>query len=263
MIIENSTFNNNGGDSTKANLMQFGEEDTALVNNNVIIRNSNIINRPELGGNTAPEGLVIFNGSGFLIDSSIFNIDNTGQDPELDLSAIHPIGTSNMIIRNSIFQGPATNALYPDENSSNIVIENNLVSEALKNGIFLAATTASTVVGNTVVNNGTNGIFIGEASSSNAIVNNIVNNNGFTPISSSAAPIGNGIAIASDSSKNIIEGNAVFNNAVNGIDNEGTNNKIFGNEAFGNGNKNYFPTTGIVISNAGSATLAGANISSM
>jgi len=211
-------------------------------------------------GNTAPEGITIFNGTGFLIDSCIIDIDNTDQDPDADLSGIHPIATSNTIIRNSIFQGPATNGIYPDEDSSGIVIENNLVSGALKDGIFLAATTASTVVGNTVINNGTNGIFLGEVSSSNVISNNVVNGNGFNPIASSIPPIGNGIAIATDSSMNIIQGNTVFNNAVNGIDDQGTNNQIINNIAYGNAGNNFSPAT-IIVSTPGSATLAGANIS--
>jgi len=270
MMVENSTFGNQGGDPAKPNMVQFGDADPSQMANDVIISNSTIINRPALGGNTAPEGLGIYQGSGFIVDSCVIDIDNTGQDQAADLSGIHISnpglgmnGTiaSNVIVRNCIIQGPATDGLYPDVGSSGVLLENNLVSGALKDGIFLAGTTNSTVVGNTVVNNGTNGIFLGEVSSSNSIMNNVVNGNGFNPITASLPPIGNGIAIASDSSMNIVEGNTVFNNSVDGIDNEGSNNQIIGNNASGNGNQNFHSVSPIIVSTAGASTLVGANIS--
>lgn len=270
MMVENCTFVNVDGDPSKLNLVQFGDADPSQVANDVTILNCIIRNRPAPGGNTSPEGLGLYQGSGFLVDSCVIDIDNTNQDPAADLSGIHISnpglginGTvaSNVIIRNCIIQGPATDGLYPDVGSSNVLIENCLVSGAAKDGIFVAGTTGCTVINNTVVNNSTNGIFVGEVSPSNAIIANVVNNNGFNPITSSLPPFGNGISIASDSSLNIIQGNVVFNNAVNGIDNEGTNNQIFGNNAFGNANQNFHSVTTIVVSSAGTATLAGANIS--
>jgi parallel beta-helix repeat protein len=270
MMVEKCIFVNVDGNSAKLNLVQFGDADPSQVCNDVTISNCIIRNRPAPGGNTAPEGLGLYQGSGFLVDSCVIDIDNTNQDPAADLSGIHVSnpglginGTvaSNVIIRNCIIQGPATDGLYPDVGSSNILIENNLVSGAAKDGIFLAGTTGCTVIGNTVVNNATNGIFLGEISPSNAVINNVVNNNGFDPITSSLPPFGNGISIASDSSFNLIQGNDACNNAVNGVDNEGTNNQIFGNNAFGNGNQNFHSVSTIIVSSAGSATLTGANIS--
>jgi parallel beta-helix repeat protein len=274
MIVDNCSFTNIGGASTKLNLVQFGDANPEQACNDVIFSNCTIINRPAhlpTLGNTAPEGLGIYQGSGFLVDSCVIDIDNTNQDPDADLSGIHISnpglginGTiaSNVIVRNCIIQGPATDGLYPDIGSSGVVLENNLVTGALKDGIFLAGTTASTVVGNTVVNNGTNGIFVGEVSSSNAIIDNVVNNNGFNPISASLPPIGNGIAIASDSPMNTVQGNTVFNNAIYGIDDQGANNQIIGNIAYANATNNYHTAIGVIIvSTAGAATLTGANIS--
>ena len=271
MTVENSTFGNQGGDPAKANLVQFGDANPAQVANNVIFNNNTIINRPALGGNTAPEGLGIYQGSGFIVDSNMIDIDNTGQDPAADLSGIHISnpglgvnGTtaSNVIVRNSVIQGPATDGIYPDVGSSGIVLENNLVSGALKDGIFLAGTTASTVVGNTAINNGTNGIFLGEVSSSNMVSNNVVSGNGFNPITASIPPVGNGIGIAADSSMNTIQGNTISNNAAFGIDNLGTSNQILNNTASSNGSGNFHTATGtIVTSTAGTSTLTGANIS--
>jgi parallel beta-helix repeat protein len=270
IMVDKCIFDNVDGDPAKLNLVQFGDADPSQVCNDITIRYCIIRNRPAPGGNTAPEGLGLYQGSGFLVDSCVIDIDNTDQDPAADLSGIHVsnpgLGTngtiaSNVIIRNCIIQGPATDGLYPDVGSSNVLIENNLVSGAAKDGIFVAGTTGCTVIGNTVVNNATNGIFVGEVSPSNAIINNVVNNNGFDPITSSLPPFGNGISIASDSSFNLVQGNDAFNNAVNGIDNEGANNQIFGNNAFGNGNQNFHSVSTIVVSSAGAATLAGANIS--
>lgn len=274
MMVDNCIFTNDGGSSSKLNLVQFGDADPSQVCNDVTISNCTIINRPAHTprlGNTAPEGLGLYQGSGFLVDSCVIDIDNTDQDPAADLSGIHVsnpgLGSNgtiatNVIIRNCIIQGPATDGLYPDVGSSNILIENCLVSNALKDGIFVAGTTGCTVIGNTVVNNGTNGIFVGETSPSNAILNNVVSNNGFNPILSSLLPIGNGIGIASDSSDNLVQGNDTFSNAVYGIDDEGTNNQIFGNTAYNNGTGNYFAATDtIIISIPGTPTLTGANIS--
>lgn len=273
MIIENCSFTNDGGDAAKPNLVQFGGANPKDICNDIIMRNCTIINRPSHTphlGNTAPEGLGIYQGSGFLVESCVIDIDNTNQDPDADLSGIHisnpglgANGTiaSNVIIRNCVIQGPATDGVYPDVGSSGVVIENCLVTGALKDGIFLAGTSASTVANNTVVNNGTNGIFVGETSTSNAISGNIVNSNGTNPILTSIPPFGNGIAIASDSSMNIIQGNTVFNNAVNGIDDQGTNNQIYNNTAYANANNNYNAATDIIIvSNPGNPALTAANI---
>jgi parallel beta-helix repeat protein len=273
MMVDNCSFTNRGGSSKKPNLVQFGDANPEQLANDVIFRNCTIINRASetQSDNPAPEGLGIYQGSGFIVDFCVIDIDNTNQDPAADLSGIHISnpglgvnGTvaSNVIIRNSIIQGPATDGLYPDVGTSGVLIENNLVSGALKDGIFLAGTTGATVIGNTVINNGTNGIFVGETSTSNAIIGNVVNGNGFNPINSSLPPVGNGIAIASDSSTNTVQGNTVFNNAVNGIDDEGTNNQIFGNTAYANASNNYHSATDtITISSSGSAALVGTNIS--
>src|SRR5208337_4810349 len=125
-----------------------------------IFTNCTIRNRPPEGGNTAPEGLGLYNVSGVLVDSCIVDIDNTGQPQEIDLSGIHigngtgvQVGT-NVTIRNTIVQGPSTDGFYPDIGSTNIVIENCLASGALKDGIFLAGTSSSTVQNCTVVSNG-------------------------------------------------------------------------------------------------------------
>lgn len=270
MMVNNCSFTNTHGSSSKPNLVQFGGAKPDQLCSDVIIKNCTIINRPESGGNTAPEGLGLYQGSGFLVESCVIDIDNTDQDPAADLSGIHisnpglgANGTiaSNVIINNCIIQGPATDGIYPDIGSSNVLIENCLVTGAQKDGIFLAGTSASTVINNTVVNNGTNGIFLGEVSFSNAIINNVVNNNGANPILSSIPPFGNGIAIASDSSMNIIQGNTVFSNANNGIDDQGTNNQIFGNTAFGNTNNNFNAATDtIVVSNPGNSSLAASNV---
>ncbi|MFI5343412.1 MAG: right-handed parallel beta-helix repeat-containing protein [Chlamydiales bacterium] len=242
MIVENCSFTNNGGDSGKPNLVQFGDVFVSdQVANDVIFQNCTIVNRPPPGGNTAPEGLGLYNVSGFLVDSCIIDIDNTGQPQEKDLSNIHigngsgiQVGT-NVTIRNTIVQGPATDGFYPDIGSTFIVIEDCLASGALKDGIFLAGTTSSTVQNCTVTNNGTNGIFLGEISPSNAIINNVITNNGFNPITPitdpSLPPTGNGLGIASDSSFNLIQGNKIFNNAIN-IQDEGFHNVFIDNTIF-------------------------------
>lgn len=272
LFIENCSFTNITGDPAKPNLVQLGDADPSQVCNDVIIRNCTIINRPSHSplGNTAPEGLGIYQGTGFLVESCVIDIDNTNQDPAADLSGIHIsnpglglAGTvaSNVIIRDCLIQGPATDGLYPDVGSSGVVIEGCLVSGAQKDGIFLAGTTASTVRNNTVVNNGTNGIFLGETSIGNAVNNNVVNNNGFNPILSSLLPLGNGIAIATDSSANTLQHNEVFNNAVNGIDDQGTGNQIYYNTSYGNLNLNYNAATDIIIvSHPGDPAKAAENI---
>lgn len=273
LLIEDCTFSNVTGDPAKANLIQCGDAAPEQSCNDVIIKNCTITNRPAhspMLGNTAPEGLGIYQGSGFLIDSCIIDIDNTDQDPDADLSGIHisnpglGAGTiaSGVIVRDCIIQGPATNGLYPDVGATNIIIENCLVSGASKNGIFLAGTSACTVENNTVTNNGTNGIFIGETSIANAVTSNTVNANGFAPILSSIAPMGNGISIASDSSQNSIQYNTIFANAVNGINDLGTNNQIYNNRAYANSSGNYSAATDIIVVNIpGNPALAAENIS--
>lgn len=241
MMVDNCSFTNVGGDPGKANLVQFGDVFTPQqVAIDVTFRNCTIVNRPDLGGNTAPEGLGLYNVSGVLVDSCIVDIDNTGQDPTLDLSAIH-IGNgsgvqvgSNVTIRNTISEGPATDGFYPDIGSSNILMDSCLVSNALKDGIFLAGSSACVVQNCTVVNNGTNGIFIGEVSSNNAVLNNVVIQNGFNIISPpSLPPTGNGIAIQGDgSSFNLIQNNQVFRNAVENIDDDGTSDVVVDNTTF-------------------------------
>ncbi len=269
LLIDGCSFSDNGGDPTKANLVQFGDAALTQICNDVVMRNCTIINKqPAL--TTSPEGLGIYHGSGFLIDSCVIDIDNTNQDPTVDLSCVHISnpglgisGTvaSNVIVRNCVIQGPATNGLYPDVGSSGVVIEYCLASGAQKDGIFLAGTTNSTVQNNTVVNNGTNGIFLGETSTSNAINNNIVGNNGFNPILTSLPPFGNGISIAADSGLNTIQHNEVFNNTLNGINDQGTGNRIFYNSAYANPSANYVAATDIIITVApGAASLAGQNV---
>ena len=181
MRVENCSFTNNGGDSGKPNLVQFGDVNTPeQVANDIIFKNCTLVNRPPEDGNTAPEGLGLYNVSGVLVDSCVIDIDNTGQPQEIDLSGIHigngsgvQIGT-NVTVRNTLCKGPSTDGFYPDIGSTNIVIDNCLASDALKDGIFLAGTSASVVSNCTVVNNGTNGIFLGETSFDNAVINNVV-----------------------------------------------------------------------------------------
>lgn len=273
MLIENCLFTNVAGDPTKANLVQFGDADPAQLCHDIIFKKCTLVNRPAHTptlGNTAPEGLGIYQGSGFLVDSCLIDIDNTNQDPTIDLSGIHIsnpglglAGTiaSDVTIRNCIIQGPATNGLYPDVGSSGIVIDNCLVTSALKDGIFLAGTTTSIVKNNTVVNNGTNGIFLGETSVANAVNNNLVSNNGFNPILTSLSPTGNGISIALDSSSNIVQYNQVFDNNINGIDDQGTGNQIYNNVAYANGSNNYFAATDtIIVSHPGDPVKTAQNI---
>lgn len=268
MMVNNCSFTNTHGDNDKPNLVQFGGAETEQACFDVTFRNCTIINSCDCS-TTSPEGLGIYQGSGFLVDSCVIDINNIGQDPSIDLSGIHisnpGLGTngtiaSNVIIRNCIVQGPATDGIYPDVNSTGVVIENCLVSGALKDGIFLAGTTSSTVSNNTVVNNGTNGIFLGEASFSNAISNNIVTGNGFSPIITSLPPYGNGISIASDSGSNIIQNNTVFSNSVDGINNQGSGNSIYYNTAYANTTNYVAATDTIIMSTPGVATLVGANI---
>lgn len=242
MMVDNCSFTNNGGDPTKPNLVQFGDANTPdQVANDIIFKNCTIVNRPPADGNTAPEGLGLYNVSGVLVDSCVIDIDNTGQPQEIDLSSIHigngsgiQIGT-NVTIRNTISQGPATDGYYPDIGSTNIVIDSCLAANALKDGIFLAGTSASVVINCTVVNNGTNGVFIGEASFDNAILNNVIIQNGFniiTPITDpSLPPRGNGIGITIDSSNNLIQDNKIFENQRN-IKDFGTNNQFVNNTVF-------------------------------
>lgn len=273
MFVQDCSFTNTTGDPAKLNLVQFGDAAPEQACHDILMKNCTLINRPAhtpVLGNTAPEGLGIYQGSGFLVESCLIDIDNTNQDPAADLSGIHisnpGLGTSgvvasNVIIRNCVVQGLATDGFYPDIGSTGVVIEGCLATGALKDGIFLAGTSASTVAGNTVVSNGTNGIFLGEASVSNTIKNNIVNSNGFTPISTSLLPLGNGISIASDSSKNIVQGNEVFNNSMNGISDQGTGNQIWSNSAYANGTKNYDSAVDIIItSTPGSSTLTAGNV---
>jgi len=274
MFVENCSFTNVGGAPTKLNLVQFGDADPAQLCNDVIFKNCTLVNRPAHTptlGNTAPEGLGIYQGSGFLVEDCVVDIDNTNQDPAADLSCYHVSnpglgvsGTtaSNVVFRNCIAQGPATDGFYPDVSSSGVVIENCFATDAQKDGIFVAGTSACTVQNNTVVNNGTNGIFVGETSVANAVNNNVVSGNGFNPIVSSLPPFGNGISIASDSSLNTVQRNEVFNNAVNGVDDQGTGNRIFYNTAYANVNKNYNAATDVIVVSApGAPSKAAENIS--
>ncbi|MDR3550477.1 MAG: right-handed parallel beta-helix repeat-containing protein [Candidatus Babeliales bacterium] len=273
MMLQNCSFSNVAGDPAKLNLVQFGDALPEQLCNDVIIKNCTIVNRPAHTptlGNTAPEGLGIYQGSGFLVESCVIDIDNTNQDPAADLSGIHisnpglgTLGTiaSNVMVRNCVVQGPATDGVYPDVGSSGVVIDNCLVTGAQKDGIFLAGTTASTVKNCTVVNNGTNGIFLGEVSVGNSVNNNIVDGNGLNPILSSIPPFGSGIGIASDSTTNSIARNELFNNTINGIDDEGTGNRIFYNTAYANGGLNYFAATDtIIMSNPGDPAKSAENI---
>jgi len=272
MIVEGCLFTETGsGDPTKASLVQFGDAKPAQVCNDVIFKNCNIVNK---SSNTAPEGLGIYQGSGFLVEDCVIDITNVGTDPAADLSCIHisnpGLGTGtiakNVIIRNCVITGSPTDGIYPDTGpgggagSSNVLMEGCLVTGALKDGIFIAGTSDSTVRNCTVVNNGTNGIFIGETSPSNSVIDNVVSNNGASIIVSSLLPQGTGIGIASDSSKNMIQHNQVFNNATYGINDLGSSNHSYFNTAHGNITANY--SAGITnVSAPGAAAKAGENIS--
>jgi len=272
LLVRGCLFNNGAGNPSKANLIQLGDALPAQTCNDVIIKECTIINRPAHSpvlGNTSPEGIGIYQGSGFVVEECMIDTDNTNQDPAADLSGIHVSnpglgsGTiaSNVVIRLCVVQGPATNGLYPDIGSSGVVIEECLTTGAQKNGIFLAGTTASMVRNNIVVNNGTNGIFLGETSVGNAVSGNVVSSNGFILTSTSLPPAGNGISIALDSTKNLIQRNEVFNNAVDGISDQGTGNQIYYNTAYGNGAQNYNAATDtIIVSHPGDPARAAENI---
>lgn len=240
-LVENCSFTEVGTTPNgKSALVQFGDADPAQLCNDVVMRSCTVVNK---SANTSPEGIGIYQGAGFLVESCVIDTTNIGQDPEADLSGIHisnpglgANGTlaSNVIIRNCVVQGPATDGFYPDVGSSNVLIENCLATGAQKDGIFLAGTTASLVKNNLVTNNGTNGIFLGEESISNAVLNNTVINNGASSIASSIPPIECGIGIAADSSNNTIQHNDVLDNTSFGINDLGSGNTVYFNTAFSN-----------------------------
>jgi len=267
MLVQDCSFSEVDGNSKKPSLVQFGDKDPTQTCKDVILKNCTIVNKST---NTAPEGLGIYQGSGFLVESCVIDTTNVGQDPAADLSGIHisnpGLGTiaSNVIVRNCVIQGSPTDGIYPDTGpgggagSSGVLIEGCLVSGALKDGIFLAGTSASTVRDCTVVNNGTNGIFLGETCVSNAVVGNTVASNGFAIIGSSLLPQGAGIGITSDSSKNTVQYNQVFSNANNGINDLGAGDTFYYNTAYNNPT-NY--SAGILnVSTPGAAAKAGENI---
>ncbi len=239
MMVANCSFTDLGGDSCKTNIVQFGDVvNDDQIARDIIFENCTITNRAGENTNTNIEGLALVNVAGMIIDSCIIDIDNTGSNQEDDLSAIH-IGDgsglnvgSDIVIRNSIVEGPAMNGIYPDVGSFNIVIDNVSVSNALKNGIFLAGTSASVVKNSTITNNGTNGIFVGEESQNNLIVNNFATSNGHSIIEDSSLPQGAGIGFDESASDNLVQNNQAFANEGMSFQDFGTHNFSTGNSSF-------------------------------
>lgn len=278
LVLNNNSFTNSGEFNTMS-VVQLGGSNTDEVVQDAVVSNCTFANLSTT--NMAMEGLAVAQGSSVRIDSCVFNMNNTSQAVSTNLSAIH-IGTptslvTGFVIENNVIQGPAINGLHVDHGSSNGVIENNLVSGNLNDGILLDNASSITVENNNVADNLFQGITLTNGSTFNTIVNNTVNNNGNAGIYISAAQ---GTFAASTS--NTIQGNSVTNNgtAANpmtfGIYNasKSATNQIISNSASNNGNNpgftqsgllNYgpmpfYPQGSIVVSAAGSPTLAGANI---
>ncbi len=239
MMVSNCSFTDLGGDAEKSNIVQFGDvthEDQ--IARDIIFQNNTITNRAGCNTNTSLEGLALVNVSGMIVDTCIVDIDNTGSDPEDDLSAIHigdGSGTnvgSDIVIKNSVVEGTAMNGIYPDVGSSNIMIDNVLASNALKNGIFLVGTSASIVKNSTVTNNGTNGIFLGEGSTNNSLSGNFVTANGQSIITSSTLPQGAGIGIDESATNTLGINNQVFANEGMSVQDLGSHNFFTGNSSF-------------------------------
>jgi parallel beta-helix repeat protein len=287
LLIDGSTFTSTGSEATE-NLAQFGDtEQAGQTANNLIVRNSTFINK---SSNKNLEGIFLLNGAGALIDSVLVDIDNTGAGLDTDFSGIHISGPAeepgelggvfvNATVRNSTFQGPAINGMYPDEGANALIIENNLATGAQKHGIFLAGTTNSTAKDNTAVSNGTaategspaigSGIFVGEESNSNAVYNNVTSGNKRS-----------GIEIEAGSTNNLIQNNRSFSNGAfdaNGVatagfgirDNEepssdnSTGNQVWNNTAYNNfANYSIASVTvnPIVVNKPGCPAVTGENI---
>jgi Right handed beta helix region/Periplasmic copper-binding protein (NosD) len=180
MNIDNCLFSNAfltpGPDAQ--NVVQFGDEGALF--NNLIIRNSTFVNTTS--SNKGVEGLALFNGSGFIVDNCIFNVDNTCQDCSSDLSGVHlgdgsgVLVASNGVIRNCVSQGPCVDGYYPDVGVNGIVIENCLAVGCQKVGILGNGICSSAFINNVTMNNNV-GIALDPASFNNLVQSNKTFNN--------------------------------------------------------------------------------------
>ena len=253
LVIDNSVFSTNGN-GNQINLVQLGNVLNGQNANDVIITNSTFINQ---SFNHSLEGLYIANGSGYLIQNNIFDIDNSNTDITLNLSSLHisnPGIVSNVKILNNVFNGSPQNSIYADIGSVAILIQNNLIEKALKNGLLLTSTTSSVIDNNviqynapvlTTATNANNGILL-VTSTNNTIRNNVVNNNP------------NGIVINATSANNNVQNNTVYSNTMAGITDNGTNNKIYNNIAYNNAT-NYVGVT--LVATPGTPVTLGVNLS--
>ncbi len=285
-VIEESSFSSTGSTAT-VNLAQLGGDasDANAIFSNALVKNSTFTNK---SANKNIEGLYIYNGNGFVVDTVLIEIDNSGTCFEADLSGIHiGNGTStidsslsskaiNGIISNTLVQGPATDGYYPDGGTDSVTIINCRATGARKHGIFLAGTTNSVVIGCTTTGNGTatkpndlpkdcdptvfpigSGIDVGQTSLFNAILDNISSGNVVAGVDIDAPTPDH----TDPNANNLIQNNKVFNNLY-GIRDQGVNNQVWYNSAFDNSaNYSNAAVSKIAVTNKpGCPTVTGENI---
>jgi parallel beta-helix repeat protein len=254
LMISGSSFSSAGGTlGVTRNLAQLGDLDAEAQCNDVRIQDVTFISRSE--NNRTLEGLALINGSGFLLDSAVFDTDNTGETLTGTLAGLH-IGTSqgitysNGIIRNIIVQGSPLVGIFLDQGTSGIIFEDSLVTGALTHGILFSKATLNSVQESTIRNNDKVGILVKGSSSLNALLYNTVQKNTI------------GIQIEAGSSNNTIQNSTIFGNSTSGISDAGTGSQIWNNTAFNNNSQNYITPLAnpAVVVSPGATALTGQNI---
>ena len=158
-----------------------------------------------------------------------------GQDGITVYPTIEDCSISNIIIQDSSY------GIWLQATSSRITISDNIISNNDFEGILLQGSDRNEISGNTISENGDFGIVIETISKQNEILDNTIEDN-FA-----------GIHLAGSTNQNIISGNQILNNNMEGILIEGvlsTANEITGNNITGN-------NAGIKISSGGKNIING------
>ncbi len=167
MLIENCKLT---GSSISKNLIQLGTSDQNSAANDVLIRNSNLIQEE-----TAPgfDGILLLQGAGCLLESLVVDTATLATG-----CAIHVSGNYQALIASSsIIKGNNSYALFI-ENGSEIVFDGCQISEASASNIKILEAESCTIK-NCMIFDGYNGVHIDSTTGGgkNSITNNYIYNN--------------------------------------------------------------------------------------
>lgn len=218
-LVDNCSFH--AAATNPFDLLQI--ESGVTSGDNVIIRNSTFDALDTAGA----VGIFAPRSTGLLIENCIVS-HNLPDAAPIILGEVDPdfpqLVVKDAIIRNTIANGGASFGIWIfGAGNSGITIQDCLVERATAHGVLIEG--SNVVVQNTKVQNGSgNGITVTETANRNSLIDNVVATNGAI-----------GIVIAPLSLNNHVQGNKVFDNSGDGINNAGTNTETYFNTSCNNG----------------------------